>query len=251
MKHRRFPALLLTLPSLPLLLSCHISDRGMDFSPVTERFEAAEDDDVILDGDSRSISAPLAVTPAIPAPVPAPAAKPTPAPTPENPFVASETPAAPPQTVKIEPALKPALTVKPAAPAAKPAARSAGTYTVVSGDTLNKLARRYGTTPAALAAANGMSPTAGLRIGQKLVIPQAAATATAKTSGFSLWSKKAPQTTATSGKTTRYTVQQGDTLYRIAARHGVTPAALMKANGLTPETAGKIKLGSTLTIPAK
>lgn len=240
MKHRRFPALLLTLPSLPLLLSCHISDKGMDFSPVTERFESAEDDDVILDGDSNSISAPLAVTPAIPAPAPAPAAPPTP----ENPFVASETPAAPPQTAKIEPAVKPAL-------AAKPAARSAGTYTVVSGDTLNKLARRYGTTPAALAAANGMNPTAGLRIGQKLVIPQTAASATAKTSASGILSKKTPQPATASGKTTRYTVQQGDTLYRIAARHGVTPAALMKANGLTPETAGKIKLGSTLTIPAK
>ncbi|MBP3499684.1 MAG: LysM peptidoglycan-binding domain-containing protein [Akkermansia sp.] len=46
-----------------------------------------------------------------------------------------------------------------------------------------------------------------------------------------------------------YTVQAGDTLYRIARQHGVNPAALMQANGLTPETANKIRVGTKLRIP--
>lgn len=228
MKHSTHRLMFLAALAFPALTACHIHNGAMDFSPVTDRMEDAVDDDVILDGDSRSISAPA---PALAqAPVPAPAATAaTPAPTPENPFVGTETPAP-----------------KPVVSAPTKAAATAGAlYTVVAGDTLNGVARRHGTTPAALAAANGLTPTAGLRIGQKLRIPgKAVAAAPAKTPAA------APAKLPAAKGARSYTVQPGDTLYRVAAKNGTTPAALMKANGLTPQTAGKIKVGSTLTIPA-
>lgn len=234
MKHLPHRLMFLAALALPALTACHIHNGSMDFSPVSDRMEPAVDDDVILDGDSRSISAPA---PALAqAPVPAAAAAASPAPTPENPFI---------DTAVSAPAPKPAAAVtKPVA-----AAATGALYTVVAGDTLNGVARRHGTTPAALAAANGLTPTSGLRIGQKLRLPDRSTgvAATAKAPAA------APRNTAKLpvAKAARsYTVQPGDTLYRVAAKNGTTPAALMKANGLTPQTAGKIKVGSTLNIPA-
>lgn len=234
MKHIRL--LFLAASALPALTSCHIHDGHMDFSPVTDRMEDAVEDDVILDGDSKSISAPAPALALNPAPAPEQAAT-EPAPTPENPFTATEAPAPAPKPIVAAP--------KQAAPAP---ATAGALYTVVAGDTLNGVARRSGTTPAALAAANGLTPTSGLRIGQKLRLPgKGAAAAPAKAPAVA--ARSAAKSPAAKG-VRAYTVQPGDTLYRVAAKNGTTPAALMKANGLTPQTAGKIKVGSTLTIPA-
>lgn len=58
------------------------------------------------------------------------------------------------------------------------------THTVKSGDNLDKLARRYGTTVAAIQQANGMSKgTTRINIGQKIKIPSAAKSGTKKKSG--------------------------------------------------------------------
>lgn len=229
MKHLRL--LFLAASALPALTSCHVHDGAMDFSPVTDRMGPAVEDDVILDGDSHSVSAPAPALALNPAPAPEQAAA-APAPTPENPFVDTASPAPAPKPIVAAP--------KPAAPAT-----AGALYTVVAGDTLNGVARRSGTTPAALAAANGLTPTSGLRIGQKLRLPgKAVAAVPAKTPAA------APAKLPAAKGARTYNVQPGDTLYRIAAKNGTTPAALMKANGLTPQTAGKIKVGSTLTIPA-
>lgn len=63
------------------------------------------------------------------------------------------------------------------APVQAPAAPAATTHTVVRGDTVSALATRYGSTTAAIVAANGLSATALIRIGQVLTIPGAATAA--------------------------------------------------------------------------
>ena len=47
-----------------------------------------------------------------------------------------------------------------------------------------------------------------------------------------------------------HTVQPGDTLFGIARKYAINPSQLMKANGLTPETANKIHVGAKLRLPS-
>ena len=79
----------------------------------------------------------------------------------------------PPQTYAAAPSAAP-VQVASAAPAGAGAATTAnpGTHVVAPGDNLWGLARRYDTTRAAIAAKNGLSMDATLRVGQSLAIPQ-------------------------------------------------------------------------------
>lgn len=65
----------------------------------------------------------------------------------------------------------PAKTPAKAAAAPKKAAPATIVYSVRKGDNLGKIAARYGTTVAAIQAANGMGSKTALQIGQKLKIP--------------------------------------------------------------------------------
>ncbi len=126
------------------------------------------------------------------------------------------------------------LTVPGAGGSASPApaapARSAS-YTVASGDTVSAIAARHGTTVAAIVAANGLDGRAFVRVGQSLTIPGAAASA----------APSAPAATAS------YTVAAGDTVSRIAARHGTSVAAIVAANGL--DGRAFVRIGQRLSIP--
>jgi len=85
-------------------------------------------------------------------------------------------------------ASKPTYSSTPArvsTPAATPA-RGGQMHVVNAGETLYSLGRRYGTTHAAIAQANGIPANASLRVGQRLTIPGGStATAAAKTTPFS------------------------------------------------------------------
>lgn len=122
---------------------------------------------------------------------------------------------------------------------------AAGTYTVVKGDTLAKIAKAHGVTLKALEDANlGVVPTK-LKIGQKLNLPSsgaAAPAATGTTGGIEM-----PGAATGSGET--YVVKSGDTLAKIAKAHGVTLKTLEAANpNVDPN---HIKVGLKLNIPAK
>jgi lipoprotein-anchoring transpeptidase ErfK/SrfK len=98
---------------------------------------------------------------------------------------------------------------------ARPAyARESCIYVVRPGDTLIDIADRHGVSVSQLAGANGLHWNSWVYVGQQLVIP-------GDTEG----------STQPSGATT-YIVQRGDTLSRIAARHGVSVSWLARANGL-------------------
>lgn len=131
-------------------------------------------------------------------------------------------------------AMPPVATNIPVAVAPPPIETAGSAYTVIKGDTLDKIAKKNNVTLKALEAANpGVVPTK-LKIGQKLTIPAGGGSAPADT------------TSASGGEI--YVVKSGDTLTRIAHAHGTTVKAIQSANSL-PTT--KIKVGQKLTIPAK
>ncbi|KQY24925.1 murein transglycosylase [Cellulomonas sp. Root485] len=114
------------------------------------------------------------------------------------------------------------------------AAHADDTYTVRTGDTVSHIATRSGTTVAAIARANALADASRIRIGQVLTIPTGSAAA-------------APAPAAPAPVAAGYKVVAGDTVSRIAAKHGTTVAAVVAANGL--DSSAFIRIGQTLSIP--
>jgi LysM repeat protein len=102
-------------------------------------------------------------------------------------------------------------------------------HPVARGETLSSIAARYGISPAALAAANGITDPNRIVAGRTLVIPTgpaAARTAVAST----------------------HVVKSGETLASIAKKYGTTTSALASANGI--KNPNLVVIGAKLTIPA-
>lgn len=127
-------------------------------------------------------------------------------------------------------------------PAGSPSAPSstAGKHTVVAGDTVWDLARKYNTTVASIIKTNNLNSNATIRVGQVLTVPGASgATPAANT--------KASSNTSATTASAVYTVVSGDTVWDLARRHGTSVAAIISANGLN--ASATIRIGQTLTIP--
>lgn len=114
------------------------------------------------------------------------------------------------------------------------------TYTVKAGDTLSTIAAQFDVTVAAIVEANDITDPNVITVGQVLTIPTAGEAVPPPPPAEDPVS--APET-AVSG----YTIQPGDSLYKIAERFGVTVTALIEANDI--DTPGIIIVGHTLTIP--
>ena len=131
-----------------------------------------------------------------------------------------------------------------AAPTAVPP--SFKTHTAKKGETLPRIAKRYGVSVTAIASANSLSPRARVAGGQEILIPEKGSASRPK----SVKGKAAaPKPEGVSTASTSYRVKSGDTLYRIALRHGVTVAEILAINGLggTPS----LKAGDKIAIPSK
>ena len=111
-----------------------------------------------------------------------------------------------------------------------------GTHTVQRGETLGSIAARYDTTVAELMRINGISNPNLIHPGQVIKVPGSAGDGSTSSGG-------------SSGGDTIYVVRRGDTLSQIAARYGVTSAAIAQANGI--RDASKIYEGQRLVIPAR
>jgi LysM repeat protein/Tol biopolymer transport system component len=107
-----------------------------------------------------------------------------------------------------------------------------GQHVVAPGETLTSIALRYGTSVAALAAANRLGETDFIYVGQVLIIPGGGSSG--------------PPPPSSGGCTAHHTVQHGDTLSGIAWHYGTTINALMQANSLYSDI---IYQGQRLCIP--
>jgi membrane-bound lytic murein transglycosylase D len=122
-----------------------------------------------------------------------------------------------------------------------PVARSSGAtiYRVHQGDTLSAIARRYGTTPDAIASASGIPRDLTLRVGARLTVPGASEARTqARPANPARRSQDATRVV--------HTVRRGETLRRIADRYQVTVDRICALNDLTPDVT--IYPGLRLTI---
>lgn len=111
-------------------------------------------------------------------------------------------------------------------------------YRVRRGDTLSRIAARFGVRTKDLMAANGLRSANRIYVGQKLEIPGSnVRVASTRSSG---------PTAAADGI---YRVRSGDTLGRIAQRHGVSESALAKHNDI--RNPSLVRVGETLRIPGR
>lgn len=103
------------------------------------------------------------------------------------------------------------------------------TYTVKSGDSLYKIASRYGTTVSNLKSINNLVSD-NLQIGQVLRVPS---------------SESGTESGGTNQGNT-YIVKSGDSLWNIANRYGTTVNQIKSLNGLTSDN---LRIGQSLLIP--
>lgn len=124
----------------------------------------------------------------------------------------------------------------PAKPAPKPKRAvtpvGATSYTVQAGDTLGKIAKKHGTTVSAIASASGLSNPNIIFPGQVLKIGDSSAPTSQATPAPAKPSKPATPAPAKPTAAATYTVQAGDTLGKIAKKHGVSVSAIVAASGL-------------------
>jgi LysM repeat protein len=123
---------------------------------------------------------------------------------------------------------------------------SSGIYVVRPGDTLIAIAFRHRLTVGQLARANGLMSNSWVYTGQRLKIP-GATTSTSPSTSPTPTAPAAPSTPPVSSPGGTYTVRPGDTLIRIATRHGVSVSRLAAANGLY--TTSWVYVGQRLKIP--
>lgn len=111
---------------------------------------------------------------------------------------------------------------------------AAGSYKVRQGDSLDKISKKFGVSVKALKEANDLQSDA-LKLRQILLIPASQKTKTAK--------PKKPEVAA--APSASYVVKDGDSLYAIARRTGVSISDLKDMNGL-PDS--RLRVGQRLVL---
>ena len=110
-------------------------------------------------------------------------------------------------------------------------------YKVRPGDNLYEIAKRSHTTIAQIRKDSGIKGD--------IIHPGQIIKVRFTPEGYKASKKKATTTSTT------YTVKKGDMLSKVASKHGVSLAALLKANNMTMAQANKVRPGTKITIPGK
>jgi len=118
-------------------------------------------------------------------------------------------------------------------------------YTVKKGDMLSKIASQHNVKVSEILRLNGLTDPNRLRVGQSLVLPGYVKLDGRAPSVPAVAPAVAPSVTPVASGGT-YTIQSGDSLSRIASRHGTSVAVLKRLNGMTSD---KIFAGKTLKLP--
>lgn len=112
-------------------------------------------------------------------------------------------------------------------------------HTVRSGESLSRIAARYGTSVTTLKRANRLANVDHIRVGMTLLVPRGGASAEAVAQSAPASSSRSTTTTST------HTVRSGDTLSTIAARYGTSTSSLRSLNGIS---GSRIYVGQKLKV---
>jgi len=121
-------------------------------------------------------------------------------------------------------------------PAWRPPTPSYVIHRVRRGESLSVIARRYRTSVRSIMAMNGLRSKHYIKAGWRLKIPSRGTTTAHLRSS----------TAKTKGSATRYVVQKGDALWKIAKRYGTTTQAIQTMNHLK---GSRLQIGQVLKIP--
>ena len=122
------------------------------------------------------------------------------------------------------------------------ASTNASRYTIIAGDTVSRIAAKFGLSTAILLSANGLGWSSTIFAGGTLAIPGRAAPAASATP------VPVPIVHVTPIATSTHLIKSGQTIAHIAASYGVSIQSLLSANGLGWSSI--IYSGRTLQIPA-
>lgn len=125
---------------------------------------------------------------------------------------------------------------------------AAENYTVKKGDTLFKVAKRFGTTPAELKRLNKLKSNQ-LKNGSTLVVSQTRNGSAEYVRVQAELFGKSLSTASNKKVVSRYKVRRGDTLSSVARKHGVSTKQLAKLNGLRVKS--HLKQGQVLKVNGK
>ena len=160
-----------------------------------------------------------------------------------------------PAPVQADPTSEPVQPPTPAPVVVNPEDSAAGEqqeYRVRPGDTLSKIASKFGVSTSLLQAFNKISNPNFIRVGQLILIPgstnsnQVAEPTPEPSPTQEPEPEPAPEADATTGDV-EYRVQSGDTLLRIAYKFGISTSALQSYNSIT--NPNRISIGQVLRIP--
>ncbi|WP_460462307.1 LysM peptidoglycan-binding domain-containing protein [Arthrobacter pigmenti] len=124
---------------------------------------------------------------------------------------------------------------------------SSPSYTVKSGDTISRIASKHGMSIREVLNLNGLNMRSIIYPGQKIKL--SGNPVSSQNSGGSSADRTAPRKQSSSSGSSTYTVKSGDTISRIAARHGKSIGEVLNLNGLNMRSViypgQKIKVSGT------